>query len=53
MRSPQRPVPETLPGTDQVGLIELARTALAGRARPEHGGERPQLVITIGLAEMR
>jgi hypothetical protein len=34
-------------------LVELARRALAAGALPDHGGDRPQVVVTIPWTELR
>ena len=34
-------------------VVELARLALAGGSLPDHGGDRPQLLVSIDWAELR
>jgi Domain of unknown function (DUF222) len=35
------------------GLVELARLAMAHRDLPDHGGEHPQVVVTLPFGELR
>ncbi|MGI8869187.1 MAG: DUF222 domain-containing protein [Mycobacteriales bacterium] len=45
--------PRTTAQRNADGLVELARAAIRAGELPDHGGEPPQLVITIGWEQLR